>query len=150
FAQHGVVTEDGGEASYSHVISDACIEAFGRATGDLNPVHFDDTFASKTRFKGRIAHGILTAGLIPAVVNAGSGVVLTQHLDFVRPVRPGQKITAKSAPYLTDRGNVTLTTTCVNEDDKPVLTGHVTLTADTTRNQVQRLLTSTCDDERLH
>jgi len=150
FAQHGAVTADGGEASYSHVISDACIKAFGRASGDRNPVHFDDVFASKTRFKGRIAHGILTAGLIPPVVGMGHGTILTQHVDFERPVRPGQKITAKATTSYVHKGDVLLSTICVNEAGKPVITGRATLCTESDRPQVQRLLTGTKADELLH
>ncbi len=113
----------------SRIIDDASIAAFGAACGDLNKVHFDDQFASQTRFKGRIAHGMLTAGLIPQVV--GKGDVRAQHIKFVRPVRPGDKITARAkVTNVSPTGITRLDTVCVNEQDKPVITGYVDVVYD--------------------
>ncbi len=88
--------ENGIERRLSRIITDAEIEAFAVASGDRNPLHFDDNHAKDTIFKGRIAHGILTASLISAVIGEqlpGHGAVyLSQTLKFRAPVRPGDKV----------------------------------------------------------
>ena len=77
-------------------VTDAVLEAFAEATGDRNPVHFDDAYAAGTRFGGRIAHGMLTAGFISAVLAndlPGPGTIyLAQELGFKAPVRPGETV----------------------------------------------------------
>lgn len=86
----------GTERGLSRIITDAEIEAFAVASGDRNPLHFDDLHANDTVFKGRIAHGILTASLISAVIGEqlpGHGAIyLGQTLKFRAPVRPGDKV----------------------------------------------------------
>ena len=78
------------------VICDADIEMFGQLSTDRNPVHFDDDYAQDTIFGGRIAHGMLTAGLISAVIGEqlpGHGsIYLKQSLTFMAPVRPGDLV----------------------------------------------------------
>ena len=78
------------------VIGDADIEMFGQLSTDRNPVHFDDDYAQDTIFGGRIAHGMLTAGLISAVIGEqlpGHGsIYLKQSLTFMAPVRPGDLV----------------------------------------------------------
>ncbi len=80
----------------SRTITDTEIESFADASGDRNPLHFCDTHAEGTVFKGRIAHGILTASLISAVIGEqmpGHGAVyLSQTLKFRAPVRPGDAV----------------------------------------------------------
>ena len=77
-------------------VSDETIEHFGAASEDRNPVHFDDGYAAETVFKGRIAHGILTASFISAVIGMelpGPGsIYLGQTLKFRAPVRPGDDV----------------------------------------------------------
>ncbi len=77
-------------------VSDETIEHFGAASEDRNPVHFDDEYAASTMFKGRIAHGILTASFISAVIGTelpGPGsIYLGQTLKFRAPVRPGDDV----------------------------------------------------------
>ena len=77
-------------------VSDETIEHFGAASEDRNPVHFDDEYAAGTMFKGRIAHGILTASFISAVIGTelpGPGsIYLGQTLKFRAPVRPGDDV----------------------------------------------------------
>lgn len=78
------------------VIDDSDIELFGRISTDRNPVHFDDDYARDTIFGGRIAHGMLTAGLISAVIGEqlpGHGTIyMKQSLTFLAPVRPGDLV----------------------------------------------------------
>jgi 3-hydroxybutyryl-CoA dehydratase len=77
-------------------VSDETIEHFGEASADRNPMHFDDAYAAQTPFKGRIAHGILTASFISAVIGMelpGPGsIYLGQTLKFRAPVRPGDDV----------------------------------------------------------
>ena len=105
-------------ASYERVITIADIEAFAAVSGDHNPVHLDEDFAKSTRFKGRIAHGMLGASFISTVLAAqlpGAGTIyLGQTLSFKRPVRPGDKVETRVtvAQILQDKGQVVLTTQC--------------------------------------
>ena len=89
----------GDSAQLSKIVKDEDIKIFAEATGDKNPLHLDDEFASKTIFKRRIAHGILTAGLVSAVIGSklpGNGTIyVSQTLNFLAPVYIGDEITAK-------------------------------------------------------
>jgi 3-hydroxybutyryl-CoA dehydratase len=77
-------------------VDDATIERFGAASGDRNPVHFDAAYAAATRFGGRIAHGMLTASFLSAILGndlPGPGTIyLGQTLRFLAPVRPGDRV----------------------------------------------------------
>ena len=81
------------------VVTDRDIEMFAEVSTDHNPVHLDDDYANDTIFEGRIAHGMLTAGLISAVIGEqlpGHGTVyLGQSLKFLAPVRPGDLVIAQ-------------------------------------------------------
>jgi 3-hydroxybutyryl-CoA dehydratase len=105
----------GDRAQRSFRATDEAIEAFAVACGDRNPLHFDEAFASGTRFGGRIAHGMLTAGFISAVIandlpGAGS-VYLGQELRFRAPVRPGDEVRCEVVvTEVDDRGRATLET----------------------------------------
>ncbi|MBS0126204.1 MaoC family dehydratase [Thetidibacter halocola] len=81
------------------VVTDQDIEMFAQISTDRNPVHLDDDYAQDTIFEGRIAHGMLTAGLISAVIGEqlpGHGTVyLGQTLKFLAPVRPGDMVRAE-------------------------------------------------------
>lgn len=80
-------------------VTDRDIELFAEVSTDRNPVHLDETYAQDTIFEGRIAHGMLTAGLISAVIGEqlpGHGTVyLGQSLKFIAPVRPGDVVRAE-------------------------------------------------------
>ena len=80
-------------------VTDADIEMFAEVSTDRNPVHLDDDYAQDTIFEGRIAHGMLTAGLISAVIGEqlpGHGTVyMGQTLKFLAPVRPGDMVYAE-------------------------------------------------------
>ncbi len=105
------------------------IYTFAAVTGDLNPAHVDQAFAEQTLFKGRIAHGMLTASLISAVIGTklpGPGsIYLTQSLKFLRPVRVGDTVTARVAviEIVRDKNLVTLQTTCANNNEERLLEG---------------------------
>lgn len=91
--------EPGMEASFQKVVTDADIVSFASVSGDKNPVHLDEAYAARTMFKGRIAHGMLTAGYISAVFGMempGPGAIyVSQTLNFKAPVRIGDTVTAK-------------------------------------------------------
>src|SRR5512147_836967 len=85
-------------ASYAKTITDADIVLFAGVSGDTNPVHLDQTFAEKTPFKTRIAHGMLSAGFISTVLGTklpGPGAIyMSQTLKFKAPVKIGDTVVA--------------------------------------------------------
>ena len=118
----------------SKVVTDRDIELFAEVSTDHNPIHLDDSYANDTIFGGRIAHGMLTAGLISAVIGEqlpGHGTVyLGQTLKFLGPVRPGDRVTAQVEVVEIDPGRrrVKLDTCCL-VDGKKVLAGEATVLA---------------------
>ena len=112
----------GMSASFTKTLTDADITMFVGVSGDNNAVHIDDEFAATTPFKGRIAHGILTASFISAAIAnrlPGPGVIyLGQNLKFKAPVRPGDTVRATVTVKEIDlaRGRVSLTTVCMVKD----------------------------------
>jgi len=119
----------GASASWSKTITMADIRAFAALTGDENPLHVDEAFARTTRFGRPIAHGMLVASLISAVLSRslpGPGTIyLSQSLEFVRPVYPGDTITAlvEVTEMRDDKPVVTLITRCVNQHGEEVVRG---------------------------
>ncbi|PKP70332.1 MAG: (R)-hydratase [Alphaproteobacteria bacterium HGW-Alphaproteobacteria-4] len=99
-------------------VTDHDIALFAEVSTDRNPVHLDDAYAQDTIFEGRIAHGMLTAALISAVIGEqlpGHGsVYLGQSLRFMAPVRPGDLVRAEVKVMGIDhaRRRVTLETLC--------------------------------------
>jgi len=99
-------------------VTDRDIALFAEISTDHNPVHLDDAYARDTIFEGRIAHGMLTAGLISAVIGEqlpGHGTVyLGQSLRFMAPVRPGDTVEAHVTVTAIDHAKrrVTLETHC--------------------------------------
>ena len=88
----------GMSASFGKTVSEADIVMFAGVSGDTNPVHLDQTFAEKTPFKTRIAHGMLSAGFISTVIGTklpGPGAIyMSQTLRFKAPVKIGDTVTA--------------------------------------------------------
>ena len=119
----------GDKASVTKQITDDDIRAFADLTGDYNPVHLDDKFAAGTRFGRRIAHGMISAGLISSVLAnklPGTGTVyLSQSLSFVAPVFPGDTVTAQVTvtKVREDKPIVTLETVCTNQQNETVIRG---------------------------
>ena len=105
-------------AIFSKTVTEADIVLFAGISGDTNPVHLDEEFAKPTMFKGRIAHGMLTAGFISTVFGTklpGPGCIyLSQNLKFKAPVRIGDTVRARVTVSAVDRekGRVTFATTC--------------------------------------
>src|SRR3989304_3110880 len=104
----------GDRASFTKTVTEEDVQAFARVTGDTQPLHLDDAFAARTRFKRRIAHGMLSAGFISAALGTklapdATVVYLSQSLRFRAPVYPGDTVTAKIAVTAidTEKGFVT-------------------------------------------
>ena len=119
----------GDSASTVKTIGESDVYLFAGITGDLNPAHTDEVSASQTPFGGRIAHGILSAGLISAVLGMrlpGPGTIyLGQELKFTKPVRFGDTVTASVKVLSIDevKHRAVLETTCVNQDGALLITG---------------------------
>ena len=119
--RRGYFLEDlsvGMTAGFAKTVTDADIVLFAGISGDTNPVHLDDEYAAGTPFKGRIAHGMLTAAFISAVLGTilpGPGAIyMSQSLRFKAPVRPGDTVRARARVTAIDpqRRRVTLETLC--------------------------------------
>lgn len=109
-------------ASFAKTVTEADILLFAAASGDNNAVHLNEEFAKTTPFKGRIAHGILSAGIISAAIAGrlpGPGTIyLGQNLKFKAPVRPGDtvKATLTITDLVPEKRRVTLSTVCTVGD----------------------------------
>jgi len=119
----------GDSAEFSKTVTEADIYGFASITGDFNPIHIDESYAQKSIFKSPIAHGILSAGFISAVIGnklPGPGTVyLKQELNFRFPIHIGDTITARVEIIDVDVAAqvVTLLTTCRNQNEVVVLDG---------------------------
>jgi 3-hydroxybutyryl-CoA dehydratase len=108
----------GMSATFAKTITEADIVLFAAVSGDNNAVHINEEFAQTTRFKGRIAHGMLTASVISAAIAGrlpGPGTVyLSQNLRFKAPVKPGDTVhaTVTVVEMLPEKRRVSLTTVC--------------------------------------
>ena len=116
------------------VVTDTDIEMFAQISTDHNPVHLDDDYARDTIFEGRIAHGMLTAGLVSAVIGEqlpGHGTIyLGQSLKFLGPVRPGDMVLAEVTVTDMDIAKRRVKMDCrCSVDGKPVLAGEATVLA---------------------
>ena len=109
----------GQSAELTRIVQAGDLQTFADVTGDCNPVHLDEAYAAGTPFGGRIAHGMLSAGYISAVIGTklpGPGAIyVSQSLRFRRPVHIGDAVTAHAEITAIDqaRARVTLKTTCL-------------------------------------
>jgi 3-hydroxybutyryl-CoA dehydratase len=123
----------GQTATWTRAVTDAAIRQFADATGDHNPVHLDEAVAARTRFGGRIAHGMLSAGFVSAAIATvlpGPGTIyLSQSLRFARPVRIDDVLTVRLEvlEVMESRRRVRLATVCTNQRDEVVLDGEATV-----------------------
>jgi 3-hydroxybutyryl-CoA dehydratase len=119
----------GERAEFTKTISESDVYLYAGVTGDLNPAHINEEYAKKTFFKTRIVHGMLLGGLISGVLGnklPGPGTIyLSQHLDFLAPVRIGDTITAsiEVSEIMETEKRARLKTICVNQDGLKVLDG---------------------------
>lgn len=116
-------------------ITETDVYLYAGITGDFNPAHINQVYAEGTMFKRRIAHGMLTAGLISQVLGMklpGPGTIyLSQELKFMKPVRIGDTIHAEVEveEVIKEKNRVILKTTCKNQDDEIVLDGKAVVMA---------------------
>ncbi|MEM6356239.1 MAG: MaoC family dehydratase [Pseudomonadota bacterium] len=126
--------EIGMERSLARTVSDREIALFAELSTDRNPVHLDEEYAQETIFGGRIAHGMLTAGLISAVIGEqlpGHGTVyMGQSLKFLGPVRPGDRVVARVSVAAIDHAKRRVTLDCrCSVGEKVVLKGEALVLA---------------------
>lgn len=112
----------GDAAEFTKTVSESDVYLFAGVTGDLNPAHLNEAYAKTTFFKTRIAHGMLSAGFISAVLGMqlpGPGTIyLRQELNFTAPVRIGDTVTARVevTERNVEKNRLRLKTTCTNQD----------------------------------
>ena len=134
-SDYGYALEDievGMTASFAKTITDADILMYAGVSGDTNPVHLNEEFACGTAFKGRIAHGMLTASLISTALGTklpGPGCIyLSQSMKFLAPVRAGETVRAVVTvrEIARDKRRITMDTVC-QVGGKDVLVGEARL-----------------------
>ena len=114
-------------AELSKTVTETDVVLFAGITGDFNPAHMNEIEARASRFGGRIAHGMLSAGFISAVLGTrlpGPGCIyLSQSLKFTAPVRIGDTVTARAEVVEVVKRRVRLATTCRTQDGTTVVEG---------------------------
>ncbi len=124
----------GQSAQMVRIVTEADIVLFAQVSGDHNPVHLDEAFAAETPFKTRIAHGMLSAAYISAVIGTqlpGPGTIyMQQALRFKRPVKIGDEVTTIATISEIDpiKGRVSIDTVCLVAG-KPVIEGEALVMA---------------------
>lgn len=119
----------GDTAEFAKTVTEADVYLYAGLSGDFNPAHINEAYAQKTFFKTRIAHGMLAAGFISAVLGTqlpGPGTIyMRQELNFLAPVRMGDTITARVevAEVNMEKKRVKMKTTCTNQNGETVLDG---------------------------
>lgn len=119
----------GDRASVTRTIGEEDVRRFAEITGDEHPAHLDDDYARTTRFGRRVAHGMLTASLISAanarLLGRPGAISVEQTLRFVRPVFPGDTVTATSevVSLHPETRRLRCRTTCTNQRGELVITG---------------------------
>ncbi len=133
--KHGYYFEDlsiGMTSIYAKTVTDADIVMFAGISGDTNPVHLDAHFADQTAFKGRIAHGMLSASFISTVLGTrlpGPGCIyLSQSLKFRAPVKSGDTVTARVTirDIVAEKARIVVDTVCT-VDEQVVIDGEAML-----------------------
>ncbi|HNU79325.1 MAG TPA: MaoC family dehydratase [Bacillota bacterium] len=124
----------GDKGSFEKTISETDVYMYAGVTGDLNPAHINHEAMKNTKFGGRIAHGMLTAGLVSAVLGMqlpGPGTIyLSQQLNFKAPVKIGDTVKAVAEVVeKLEKGRVRLKTSCYNQDGVEVLDGEALVIA---------------------
>ena len=123
----------GDSASFTKTVTDPDVYMFAGITGDFNPAHVNQVEAEKGMFGKRIAHGMLSAGFISAVLGTmlpGPGTIyMGQELRFTKPVAIGDTITATVtvAEMIIEKNRVILDTVCTNQNGEIVIKGKATV-----------------------
>lgn len=118
----------GQSASFTKTVTETDVVLFAGISGDLNPAHVDEVSAKQSMFKGRVAHGILGASFISAVLGMqlpGPGsIYLSQDLKFLKPIYFNDTVTATvTIKEIDRRGRITLDTSLTNQDGKQLISG---------------------------
>ena len=119
----------GDKASFTKTLSETDIYLFCGISGDFNPLHVDEMYASKSLFKRRVVHGLLVASFISTVLGMrlpGPGTIyISQNLKFFAPVYIGDTITAsvEVLEKINEKQHVVLRTFCTNQEGKCVIDG---------------------------
>lgn len=119
----------GQSAERTRHVTDDVIRRYAEVTEDFNPVHVDEAYAARTRFGGRIAHGMLAGGFVSAVIGMdlpGPGAIwMSQTLRFARPVMPGDTVTTRVeiVELVPEKRRARLSTVCRNQKGETVLEG---------------------------
>jgi len=125
--QNFEVIEVGTKKVASRIITQRDVETFAQISGDCNPLHLEKDFADRTIFRGRIVHGMLVASLISAALSKFDGVVvyLSQSLNFLKPVRAGDRIeaTVEVVEKMEGRRRLRLRTVCKNQRGEVIIDG---------------------------
>lgn len=123
----------GDKASMTKTVTEYDVYTFAGVTGDFNPVHINTEFAKNTMFKERIAHGMLSAGFISAVIGTSlpgaNSIYVGQELSFKAPVKIGDTVTAtvEVVEKIEEKKRVILRTTVTNQDGTLVVDGKATM-----------------------
>ena len=123
----------GDSASFTKTVTDTDVYMFAGITGDFNPAHVNQVEAEKGMFGKRIAHGMLSAGFISAVLGTmlpGPGTIyMGQELRFTKPVAIGDTITATVtvAEMIIEKNRVIRDTVCTNQNGEIVIKGKATV-----------------------
>jgi 3-hydroxybutyryl-CoA dehydratase len=118
----------GDSASFSKTISEFDVYQFAGITGDFNPAHINEKYSNETRFKTRIAHGMLIASFISTVLGTqlpGNGTIyLRQEVKFLKPVFIRDTITVKvEVVEILPKGSMKLSSQIFNQDNELVVDG---------------------------
>ena len=121
--------EIGQKASFKKTITKKMLNNYADLSGDYNLIHFDESYAKDTMFKGTIVHGMLYASFISKVLGMdlpGPGsIYIEQNLKFVYPVRLNDEITATvSVKNINEKNICELETICINQNKKMVIEGY--------------------------
>lgn len=125
--------EIGEKASFSKTVTETDVVNYAGVTGDFNPAHINEEYANDTMFEGRIAHGMLGAGLISTVLGTklpGPGAIyVKQEVEFKAPVKFNDTITAEVEVIEKneEKNRVIMNTICTNQRDKVVIDGKAVL-----------------------
>ncbi|MGD8488886.1 MAG: MaoC family dehydratase [Anaerolineae bacterium] len=123
----------GQRATFTKTVTESDVTTFAGLIGDFNPIHVDAEYARKSRFGRRVAHGMLTGGLISAVLGnklPGPGAIyLSQQIEFLAPVFIGDTITARVevSAWRPEKRIITLKTDAYNQAEEQVVTGKAVL-----------------------
>ncbi len=128
----------GDTAHFTKIITMQDVQDFARISGDTQPIHIDNAYSSKTRFKTQIAHGVISIGLISAVLGVKMArpdhtlILLGSNIQFIGPVHLNDTITAecKVLSIRNDKPIVTLSCKCINQHNDEVATGEATIFVD--------------------